>query len=95
MFLTQRNIDRCIIHNLNANKAIASPDHEEILDAIKFTPSAMYMLKGYAYVGGGRRVIRLEISSNHGNMFLLVLLVVRYRSIYVESQSGDYAALHG
>jgi hypothetical protein len=35
-FLTQRNIDRYIIRHLNVNSAIASPDHDEILDTAKF-----------------------------------------------------------
>ena len=81
-FLTQRNIDRCIIHNLNANRAIASPDDDEILDATKFVPR----LKGYAYAGGGCRVIRVDISLDDGNLFLLVILVVRNRHICVESE---------
>lgn len=85
-FLTQRNIDRCIIHNLNANRAIASPDDDEILDATKFAPNATYRLKGYAYAGGGCRVIRVDISLDDGNLFLLVILVVRNRHICVESE---------
>jgi nitrate reductase (NAD(P)H) len=70
-FLTQRNIDRYIIRDLNANSAIASPDHDEILDTAKFEPNATYKLKGYAYAGGGRRVTRVEISSDDGNSWRL------------------------
>jgi nitrate reductase (NAD(P)H) len=70
-FLTQRNIDRYIIRDLNANSAIASPDHDEILDTTKFAPNGTYTVKGYAYAGGGRRVTRVEISSDDGNTWSL------------------------
>jgi nitrate reductase (NAD(P)H) len=70
-FLTQRNIGRYIIRDLNANSAIASPDHDEILDTAKFASNATYTVKGYAYAGGGRRVTRVEISSDDGNTWRL------------------------
>ena len=54
-FLTKINIARYIIHNLNTNSVIASPDHDEILDTARLAQDATYLLKGYVYAGGGRR----------------------------------------
>ncbi|KIM36955.1 hypothetical protein M413DRAFT_448857 [Hebeloma cylindrosporum] len=62
---------RYIIRDLNANSAIASPDHDEILDTTKSAPNATYTVKGYAYAGGGRRVTRVEVSSDNGDSWKL------------------------
>ena len=51
-----------IINNLNINGAINHPKHEEVLHA----PTKTYQLKGYAYSGGGRKVIRAELSFDQG-----------------------------
>ncbi|KAJ7594499.1 nitrate reductase [Mycena floridula] len=51
---------RYIINDLNVNSVIACPDHNEVLDVS--IPDDSYVLKGYAYAGGGRRVTRVEIS---------------------------------
>lgn len=57
-----------IINELNTNSAIAKPDHNEIYD----TNSADgYTLKGYAYSGGGRRVARIEVSTDDGKSWTL------------------------
>ncbi|KDR71724.1 hypothetical protein GALMADRAFT_229269 [Galerina marginata CBS 339.88] len=55
---------RYIIRELNVNSAIACPDHDEILDTK--SASTTYTIKGYAYAGGGRRVTRVELSSDNG-----------------------------
>jgi len=64
-------VDRYIINDLNANSAIACPDHDEVLDTANHVPDAIFTLKGYAYAGGGRRVTRVEISSDDGNSWEL------------------------
>nr|AAT72293.1 nitrate reductase [Dunaliella viridis] len=49
-----------IINDLNINSAVARPWHDEVVsfkDAKK-----MYTVKGYAYAGGGHKIIRCEIS---------------------------------
>ncbi|KAF8805919.1 nitrate reductase [Phlegmacium glaucopus] len=59
---------RYIIRDLNVNSAIACPDHHEILDT---TNQPTYTVKGYAYAGGGRRVTRVEVSSDDGDTWSL------------------------
>jgi nitrate reductase (NAD(P)H) len=63
--------NRFIIRDLNVNSAIACPDHDEILDTADQPPNATYTLKGYAYAGGGRRVTRVEVSSDDGDTWSL------------------------
>jgi nitrate reductase (NAD(P)H) len=48
-----------IINDLNINSATAFPQHQEVLP-LAAGPS--YTVKGYAYSGGGRKIIRAEIS---------------------------------
>ncbi|TFK51423.1 hypothetical protein OE88DRAFT_1545674 [Heliocybe sulcata] len=55
---------RYIITELNVNSAIARPDHEEILSLD--VDSGEYIVEGYAYSGGGRRVTRVELSLDQG-----------------------------
>ncbi|KIM37539.1 hypothetical protein M413DRAFT_13248 [Hebeloma cylindrosporum] len=50
---------------------IACPDHDEILETADLPQDATYTLKGYAYAGGGRRVTRVEISSDDGTTWNL------------------------
>lgn len=56
-----------IINELNINSAMAAPAHDE---ALPITPDALagetYTIKGYAYTGGGKKVIRAEISLDGG-----------------------------
>ncbi|KAG8464526.1 hypothetical protein KFE25_009894 [Diacronema lutheri] len=56
-----------IINELNTNSAMASPAHDETL---RVTPDALagetYTIRGYAYAGGGKKVIRAEISLDGG-----------------------------
>merc|ERR1719478_683790 len=49
-----------IINDLNINSAVSSPDHEEVLPLTG--KGQTYTIKGYAYNGGGRKVIRVEVS---------------------------------
>lgn len=58
-----------IINDLNLNSAIAYPRH---LEVVPFGVSSQtYTLKGYAYNGGGRKIIRLEVSIDGGETWTL------------------------
>lgn len=70
-FLIALSPTRYIIRDLNVNSAIASPEHEEIVDTSSRAPEETYTVKGYAYSGGGRRVTRVEISFDDGNTWSL------------------------
>lgn len=55
-----------IINELNINSAISNPSHGEIIYLDQNKP---YKLRGYAYSGGGRKIIRVEISLNNGKVW--------------------------
>ena len=59
-----------IIRDLNVNSAIATPDHDEILDTAR-SPGDTYAVKGYAYAGGGRRVTRVDVTFDGGQTWEL------------------------
>src|SRR4051812_22650598 len=61
--------ERYAIYDLSTNSAIAYPAHDEQLSII--TADASYRVKGYAYGGGGRRVTRVEISTDKGKTWRL------------------------
>ncbi|KAJ3176796.1 hypothetical protein HDU85_006531 [Gaertneriomyces sp. JEL0708] len=65
-----------IINERNINSVIACPEHSEVIDlrSLLTEPSATptYLLKGYAYSGGGRQVTRVEISLDDGATWELV-----------------------
>ena len=56
-----------IINELNINSAIAFPGHLEVvaLDS----PGKMLPIRGYCYNGGGRKVIRVEVSIDGGKTY--------------------------
>ena len=56
-----------IINELNINSAIAYPGHLEVVPLQKKT----YPVQGYAYNGGGRKVIRVEVSTDGGKTWTL------------------------
>jgi len=58
-----------IINELNINSAIAFPGHLEVvaLDS----PGKMLPIRGYCYNGGGRKVIRVEVSIDGGKTWTL------------------------
>eukprot|EP00894_Picocystis_sp_ML_P002703 jgi/Pico_ML_1/53220/g3800.t1 len=58
-----------IINDLNINSVIAHPAHEEMVKLDD--PGRTYVMKGYAYSGGGRKVIRVEISFDDGKSWHL------------------------
>lgn len=61
--------ERYAIYDLSTNSAIAYPAHDEQLSIAAADPS--YRVKGYAYGGGGRRVTRVEISTDKGKTWRL------------------------
>ena len=58
-----------IINDLNINSAIAAPQHNEVVPLTRPDGSAVthYTVKGYAYSGGGRKIIRAEVSLDGGD----------------------------
>ncbi|MCO5597237.1 hypothetical protein L7F22_051313 [Adiantum nelumboides] len=52
-----------LINELNINSVITSPAHGEVVQITVQTP---YILRGYAYSGGGRKVIRVEVTLDQG-----------------------------
>lgn len=52
-----------IINDLNINSAISRPWHDEVIPLGTNTP---YIMRGYAYGGGGRKIIRVEVSLDGG-----------------------------
>jgi len=61
-----------IINELNINSAIAFPGHQEVVALAK--PNQKYTIKGYCYSGGGRKVIRVEVSIDGGKTWTLTKL---------------------
>ena len=53
-----------ICNELSINSAIASPEHDEFLPISAKTNN--YTFKGYCYTGGGRRITRVEFSTDSG-----------------------------
>jgi nitrate reductase (NAD(P)H) len=58
-----------IINQLNINSAIAQPGHLEVVPLNK--KGQTYPIKGYCYTGGGRKVIRVEVSIDGGKTWTL------------------------
>lgn len=61
-----------IINELNLNSAICWPGHLEVVPFAM--PNQTYTIKGYAYNGGGRKIIRLEVSLDGGQNWTLAKL---------------------
>ncbi|KXZ49738.1 hypothetical protein GPECTOR_20NIT1 [Gonium pectorale] len=57
-----------IINDLNINSAVARPWHDEV---IRLDANRSYTVKGYAYAGGGRKIIRCEVSLDDGKTWRL------------------------
>lgn len=54
-----------IFNELNINSAMTAPDHNEVID-LKECIGGTYEVGGYAYTGGGRRITRVELSTDGG-----------------------------
>ncbi|XP_010538973.1 PREDICTED: nitrate reductase [NADH] 2-like [Tarenaya hassleriana] len=63
-----------IINELNINSVITTPSHQEILPINVFTTQRLYTLKGYAYSGGGKRVTRVEVTTDCGETWRVCAL---------------------
>nr|QPB70507.1 NitA [Volvox powersii] len=57
-----------IINDLNINSAVARPWHDEV---IRLDVNKPYTMRGYAYAGGGRKIIRCEVSLDDGKTWRL------------------------
>lgn len=60
-----------VIQELNVNSVLLSPAHMEVLDlnnvsSITNEAGPCYKVSGYAYSGGGRRIIRVEVTLDDG-----------------------------
>lgn len=78
-----------IINQLNINGAVAYPWHNEVVAVGPTNPT--YTVKGYAYSGGGRRVIRAEISVDGGLTWKLANITDREKPRWAADCSGDKA----
>lgn len=67
-----------IFNELNINSAMSKPDHNETLSLAK-NISKTFPVTGYAYSGGGRRITRVEVSTDHGKHWQLATLHVKER----------------
>lgn len=54
-----------IFNELNINSAMSAPDHNETLSIAKNIDKE-YAVTGYSYTGGGRRITRVEVSTDGG-----------------------------
>jgi nitrate reductase (NAD(P)H) len=54
-----------IFNELNINSAMTAPDHNEVID-LASNMGGTYEVGGYAYTGGGRRITRVETSTDGG-----------------------------
>ncbi|KAJ1562377.1 hypothetical protein HK096_010633 [Nowakowskiella sp. JEL0078] len=64
-----------ILNELNINSAASSPAHEEKIQITLDQDSKIsYTFKGYCYTGGGRKIIRMEISFDSGKSWKLTTL---------------------
>ncbi|DBB14482.1 TPA: hypothetical protein ACH3X3_004767 [Trebouxia sp. C0006] len=58
------------INELSIQSIITSPRHSELIPLAAST-STTYTVKGYAFSGGGRKVITVEVSLDGGNTWLI------------------------
>lgn len=61
--------ERYAIYDLSPNSATAFPAHNEQLTLSSSPPT--YLIRGYAYSGGGRRITRAEITLDKGRSWSL------------------------
>jgi nitrate reductase (NAD(P)H) len=83
------NDERYAIYNLNVQSVICYPAHEEI---IKVDLNNSYIVRGYAYNGGGVRIGKVEISLDQGRTWKLAKIDYpedRYR------KAAHYSQLFG
>ncbi|KAI1100116.1 hypothetical protein F4804DRAFT_344970 [Jackrogersella minutella] len=61
--------ERYAIYDLNTNSATCYPAHDETLSSTHGDES--YLVRGYAYAGGGKRVTRVEVTLDQGKTWML------------------------
>ncbi|KAK8128485.1 hypothetical protein PG984_009593 [Apiospora sp. TS-2023a] len=82
--------ERYAIYDLNTNSATCYPAHDEKLSTVGTAKS--YVVRGYAYAGGGKRVTRVEITLDKGKTWSLANIT------YPEDEyrlASDDEALYG
>jgi len=65
-----------IFNELNINSVIAYPDHNQMIPIASNLGNTMEMT-GYAYTGGGRKITRLEVSTDEGVNWNLATLDIK------------------
>ncbi|XBI75414.1 hypothetical protein VPH35_068784 [Triticum aestivum] len=63
-----------IINELNTNSVITTPGHDEILPINAFTTQRAYTMKGYAYADESSKIIRVEVTLDGGETWMLCTL---------------------
>ncbi|KAK1591480.1 hypothetical protein Q3G72_008455 [Acer saccharum] len=63
-----------IINELNINSVITAPSHGEVLSINSWRTQKFYILKGYAYSGGGKKVTRVEVTMDGGETWYVCTL---------------------
>jgi nitrate reductase (NAD(P)H) len=58
------------LYELNINSAIMDPSHLEHLIVQKDNMMEEYQILGYAYTGGMRKIVRVEVTLNNGNSWI-------------------------
>lgn len=59
-----------IINELNINSVITTPAQGDILLINSLTVQTPYTIRGYAYSGGGRKIIRVEVTMDGGETWI-------------------------
>ncbi len=62
-----------VLYEMNVNSVIFAPAHSEWIDTQEL--SEPYVVRGYAYAGGGRRVTRVEVTMDGGKTWELAQIV--------------------
>lgn len=68
---------------VNMNSVITNPVHNETIDIAKMYTNSYNNIEGYAYAGGGRKITRVEISTDKGITWNLA-------KIHPKEQCNDY-----
>ncbi|XP_022990801.1 nitrate reductase [NADH]-like [Cucurbita maxima] len=63
-----------VINEYNINSVITTPSHNEILPIKPCSTRSPYILRGYAYSGGGKKVMRVEVTMDGGEKWDVCML---------------------
>eukprot|EP00954_Amorphochlora_amoebiformis_P000066 5291-Amorphochlora_amoeboformis.AAC.1 len=75
-----------IINDINVQSAIRSPEHKEIV----LDDGGKYTVKGYGYCGGGKKIIRCEVSLDIGVTWKPCKITRHEREWYKKNSRTDY-----